>query len=95
MIGVLASELGNEDGAHGITAHLGQALLDTGWTLPASLACYWVGETMGKTDFKDLATVPEKVAQTAAMTASNAAHRALLLRRDTYPGVGRPAQSDG
>ena len=79
--------VGNEDGAHGITAHLGQALLDTGWTLPASPACYWVGEAMGKTDFKDLEQVPDKVAQTAAMTASNAAHLARLLKWQCYPGV--------
>ena len=80
--------VGNEDGAHGITAHLAQALLDTGWTLPASPACYWVGEAMGKVDFKDLPQVPDKVAQTAAMTASNAAHLAALLREANYPGVG-------
>jgi multimeric flavodoxin WrbA len=80
--------VGNEDGAHGITAHLGQALLDTGWTLPASPACYWVGEAMGKIDFKNLQAVPEKVAETAAMTASNAAHLARLLKRAPYPGVG-------
>lgn len=80
--------VGNEDGAHGITADLGQALLDTGWTLPASPACYWVGEAMGKIDFKDLKQVPDKVAQTAAMTASNAAHLARLLKRHPYPGVG-------
>ena len=80
--------VGNEDGAHGITAYLGQALLDTGWTLPASPACYWVGEAMGKTDFKELDEVPDKIAQTAAMTASNAAHLARLLKRQAYPGVG-------
>jgi len=80
--------VGNEDGAHGITAHLAQALLDTGWTLPASPACYWVGEAMGKVDFKDLPRVPGKVAETAAMTASNAAHLASLLKRARYPGVG-------
>lgn len=80
--------VGNEDGAHGVTAHLGQALLDTGWTLPASPACYWVGEAMGKIDFKDLRAVPDKVAETAAMTASNAAHLAKLLKRAPYPGAG-------
>ena len=79
--------VGNEDGAHGITAHLGQALLDTGWTLPASPACYWVGEAMGKIDFKDLAEVPDKVAETVAMTAASAAHLAALLREKPYPGV--------
>jgi len=80
--------VGNEDGAHGITAHLAQALLDTGWTVPASPACYWVGEAMGKTDFNDLPGVPKIVAETAAMTAGNAAHLARLLKESGYPGVG-------
>lgn len=79
--------VGNEDGAHGITAHLAQALLDTGWTLPASPACYWVGEAMGKVDFKDLAEVPDKVAETVKMTAASAAHLAGLLKDKPYPGV--------
>ena len=46
--------VGNEDGAHHVTAELLQALNDTGWTIPAQAACYWVGEAMQKTDFKDL-----------------------------------------
>jgi multimeric flavodoxin WrbA len=83
----LLAIVGNEDGAHAITADLGQALLDTGWTLPASPACYWVGEAMGKVDFKDLPAVPDKVAGTAAMAASSAAHLARLLRGEPYPGT--------
>jgi multimeric flavodoxin WrbA len=79
--------VGNEDGAHGVTAHLAQALVDTGWTLPPSNACYWVGEAMQTTDFRDLAAVPDKVAQTAAMAAANAAHLATLLAAKPYPGV--------
>jgi hypothetical protein len=42
---------------------------------------------MGKTDFRDLPEVPEKVAHAAAMAASNAAHLAALLRDRGYPGV--------
>ena len=83
----LLAIVGNEDGAHAITADLGQALLDTGWTLPASPACYWVGEAMGKVDFKDLESVPDKVAWTAKMAASSAAHIAGMLKREPYPGV--------
>ncbi len=79
--------VGNEDGAHSVTADLFQALGDTGWTIPAGAACYWVGEAMGKTDFKDLPEVPENVGSTAAMLASNAAHLARLLNADAYPGV--------
>ena len=83
----LMAIVGNEDGAHGITAHLGQGLIDTGWTLPPSCACYWVGEAMQKTDFRDLAQVPEPVASTAAMAAANAAHIAGLLKARPYEGV--------
>ena len=85
---VLLAIVGNEDGAHGITAHLAQALLDVGWTLPPSPACYWVGEAMGSTDFKELESVPDKVAQTAAMCASGAVHLGRLLAQSPYPGVG-------
>ena len=48
-------------------AQLFQSLNDTGWTIPAVAACYWVGEAMGSTDFKDLEDVPEKVGKTAKM----------------------------
>jgi multimeric flavodoxin WrbA len=81
--------VGNEDGAHGISAHVFQALSDTGWTIPASAVSYWVGEAMGKTDFRDLPSVPDKVSQAAAMLASNAAHLAGLLQNRGYPGVPR------
>jgi multimeric flavodoxin WrbA len=80
--------VGNEDGAHSISAALYQALNDTGWTIPASAVCYWVGEAMGKTDFKELQPVPDKVQSTVAMTASNAAHLARLLQSAAYPGSG-------
>jgi multimeric flavodoxin WrbA len=84
----LVAIVGNEDGAHHVSAELYQALSDTGWTIPAAAVCYWVGEAMGKTDFKDLPRVPEKVQQTAAMAASNAAHLAALLQARPYPGSG-------
>ncbi len=78
--------VGNEDGAHGSSAQLFQALNDVGWTIPAVAACYWVGEAMGSTDFKDLERTPEKVKQTAKMVAANAAHLAALLKARPYPG---------
>jgi multimeric flavodoxin WrbA len=83
----VAAIVGNEDGAHIASAQIFQSLNDTGWTVPASAACYWVGEAMHKTDFKDLPTTPDKVLETAAMTASNAAHLAQLLKAANYPGV--------
>jgi multimeric flavodoxin WrbA len=79
--------VGNEDGAHHVCAQLYQALNDTGWTLPASAVCYWVGEALGKIDFQDLDQVPEKIAKSAAMAASNTAHLARLLKAGPYPGT--------
>lgn len=78
--------VGNEDGAHFSSAQLFQSLNDTGWTIPAVAACYWVGEAMGSVDFKDLDKTPKKVTETAKMVASNAAHLAGLLKSDPYPG---------
>lgn len=78
--------VGNEDGAHFSSAQLFQALNDVGWTIPAIAACYWVGEAMGSTDFKDLKETPEMVSKTADMVAANAAHLAELLRASPYPG---------
>lgn len=82
----VAAIVGNEDGAHGSSAQLFQALNDLGWTIPAVAACYWVGEAMGSVDFKDLDRIPAKVSETAAMVASNAAHLAGLLKKASYPG---------
>ncbi len=79
--------VGNEDGAHHVTAELLQALNDTGWTIPAQAACYWVGEAMHKTDFKDLPQVPDNVQGLAGILAANAAHLANLLQQNRYPGV--------
>ena len=79
--------VGNEDGAHHVTAELLQALNDTGWTAAAQAACYWVGEAMHKTDFKDLAQVPDDVQGLAGIQAANAVHLANLLKGQPYPGV--------
>lgn len=82
----VAAIVGNEDGAHFSSAQLFQALNDVGFTIPAVAACYWVGEAMGAVDFQDLDKVPDKVSETAAMVASNAAHLASLLKSSPYPG---------
>jgi multimeric flavodoxin WrbA len=82
----VAAIVGNEDGAHWSSAQLFQSLNDTGWTIPAVAACYWVGEAMGSVDFKDLDKTPDKVTETAAMVAGNAAHLAGLLKAKPYPG---------
>ncbi|WP_395331810.1 NAD(P)H-dependent oxidoreductase [Novosphingobium sp. BL-8H] len=82
----VAAIVGNEDGAHAASAQIFQALNDVGWTIPAIGVCYWVGEAMGSTDFKDLTETPAMVAKTARMLSSNAVHLAGLLKGDTYPG---------
>ena len=83
----VAAIVGNEDGAHHVTAGLFQWLNDEGWTMPAGASAYWVGEALHKTDFKNLPQIPEAVEQGAAMLASNAAHLANLLKGSGYPGV--------
>lgn len=83
----VAAIVGNEDGAHGSSAHLFQSLNDTGWTIPAVAACYWVGEAMGSKDFKEFDETPEAVTNTARMVATNAAHLAALLKASQYPAT--------
>ena len=82
----VAAIVGNEDGAHAASAQIFQSLNDTGWTIPAVAACYWVGEAMGSVDFKDLPKTPDKVAKTAKMVAANAVHLAGLLKAAPFPG---------
>jgi multimeric flavodoxin WrbA len=82
----VAAIVGNEDGAHHSVAEIFQALNDVGWTIPAAGACYWVGEAMGDVDFKDLKSIPEKIAATAKTVAGNAFHLATLLGEKPYGG---------
>jgi multimeric flavodoxin WrbA len=80
--------VGNEDGAHHVTAELYQALGDVGFTIPANGTTYWVGQAMASTDYRDLDKTPDKVATTTATLARNAAHLAGLLKDATYPPAG-------
>jgi multimeric flavodoxin WrbA len=77
--------VGNEDGAHKITADLMQALDDIGFTIPAQGGTYWNDEAMGSRDYLDLDETPEAVASTNATLAENAAHLARLLKASPYP----------
>ncbi|HKH06068.1 MAG TPA: NAD(P)H-dependent oxidoreductase [Acidimicrobiales bacterium] len=77
--------VGNEDGAHHVSAELYQALSDVGFTIPANATTYWVGEAMGGTDYKDLEKTPESVSGTTKQVAVNAAHLATLLEASGYP----------
>lgn len=81
----IAGVVGNEDGAHHITGILYQSLGDVGFTIPAQGVVYWNGEAMHGTDYKDLDSTPEKVAQATMTASTNAAHLAGLLREQRYP----------
>ncbi len=81
----VAAVVGNEDGAHHITAVVYQALGDVGFTVPAAGVTYWNGEAMHTTDYKDLGSAPEETRQATKQLASNAAHLAGLLTRAPYP----------
>jgi multimeric flavodoxin WrbA len=77
--------VGNEDGAHAITASLFQGLNDIGFTVPAQGGTYWNGEAMQGVDYRDLEETPEAVASTTSTLAANAAHLAHLLADRPYP----------
>ncbi len=78
--------VGNEHGAHHVTAELYQALADVGFTIPANAVSYWVGRAMQRTDYKDLKDTPEEVAVATSMLASNVVHLAELFSEHPYPG---------
>jgi multimeric flavodoxin WrbA len=77
--------VGNEDGAHHVTAEVYQALGDVGFTIPPNGVTYWVGEAMQGTDYQDKDPRPETTAQTTKTLAANAAHLARLLKESPYP----------
>src|SRR3954454_3177552 len=77
--------VGNEDGAHKITADLLQALNDIGFTIPAQGGTYWNDEAMGSRNYLDLEETPEAVASTNATLAENAATLARALKAVPYP----------
>lgn len=79
--------VGNEDGAHHVCAELFQALVDVGFTVPASASTYWVGEAMGSTNYIDLGPTPQKVAGTTRTLARLTAHLAGLLKASPYPSI--------
>ena len=81
----VAVVVGNEDGAHHITAVIYQVLSDVGFTIPAAGVTYWNGEAMHTTDYKDLTSASEKTDQATKSLAANAAHLAQLLKDTPYP----------
>jgi multimeric flavodoxin WrbA len=84
----VAAVVGNEDGAHHISAILFQGLNDVGFSLAANAVTYWNDEAQGAArDFKDLDPVPAGVVRTTRTAAVNAAHLARLLKGSGYPAV--------
>lgn len=81
----IVAVVGNEDGAHHVSAVVFQCLNDVGYTIPAQAVTYWNGEAMHGTDYQDLDETPEGTAGTTKAAAANAAHVARLLRTANYP----------
>ncbi|MCP2032473.1 multimeric flavodoxin WrbA [Okibacterium sp. HSC-33S16] len=81
----VAACVGNEDGAHAITADLFQALNDFGYSIPAQGVSYWSGEAMHATDYKDLEETPEATASAMKAAVANAVHLAAALKISSYP----------
>ncbi|MCC0093364.1 NAD(P)H-dependent oxidoreductase [Streptomyces flavotricini] len=77
--------VGNEDGAHKVSADLFQGLNDAGFSLAPNAVTYWVGEAMQHTDYQDLDKTPEKTATTTNTLATNTAHLARQLKANRYP----------
>lgn len=84
----IAAVVGNEDGAHAISATLFQTLNDVGFSIAAQGVTYWNGEAMHSVDYQDLDETPEVTASTTSVAAANAAHLARLLADRPYPPVG-------
>ncbi|WP_408992433.1 flavodoxin family protein [Streptomyces sp. 1268] len=77
--------VGNEDGAHKVSADVFQGLNDIGFSLAPGAVTYWVGAAMQGTDYQDLDETPEAVASTTKALAANAVHLARLLSDRPYP----------
>ncbi|EPH42951.1 putative Divalent metal cation transporter MntH [Streptomyces aurantiacus JA 4570] len=77
--------VGNEDGAHKVSADLFQGLNDVGFSLAPGAVTYWVGEAQHGTDYQDLEETPEEVAATTRTLAANTFHLAELLSAHPYP----------
>jgi multimeric flavodoxin WrbA len=80
----IVSVVGNEDGAHHVTAELYQALADVGFSIPGGSSTYWVGEAMHKKNYIDLDQTPRALVGAIKTQACNAAHLARLLQEQPY-----------
>lgn len=77
--------VGNEDGAHHVSAEVFQALNDIGFSLAPGAVTYWVGEAQQGTDYQDLEETPKAVHKTTHTLAVNAVHLARRLADRPYP----------
>ncbi|WP_405652182.1 flavodoxin family protein [Streptomyces sp. RK9] len=77
--------VGNEDGAHKVSADVFQGLNDVGFSLAPGAVTYWVGEAQQGTDYQDLDETPDAVAGTTHTLAVNTVHLAKLLQEHPYP----------
>lgn len=77
--------VGNEDGAHHVTAEVLQALNDVGFSVAAAASTYWVGEAMGKLDYTDAGPKPDTTGTATETLAANTAHLARMLSTSPYP----------
>jgi multimeric flavodoxin WrbA len=77
--------VGNEDGAHHVSAELFQGLNDVGFTIAPNAVTYWNGHAMGRVDYKDLEETPDEVASATHMAAINTAHVARVLKSHPLP----------
>lgn len=84
----IVAVVGNEDGAHKISADVFQGLDDVGYTIPAQGVTYWNGEAMHTTDYVDLDAPVKETDSATAVAAANAAHLAGLLAASPYPVPG-------
>ncbi|MFC9847968.1 flavodoxin family protein [Streptomyces sp. NPDC060223] len=77
--------VGNEDGAHKVSADVFQGLNDIGFSLAPGAVTYWVGEAQQGTDYQDLKETPDAVKATTHTLAVNAVHLARQLTGRPYP----------
>ncbi|WP_313885686.1 flavodoxin family protein [Fodinicola feengrottensis] len=77
--------VGNEDGAHHVTAEVFQALNDVGFTIAAAASTYWVGEAMKKVDYNKTDPKTDTTGAATAVLAANTVHLARLLNDRQYP----------
>ncbi|MEU8951046.1 NAD(P)H-dependent oxidoreductase [Streptomyces sp. NPDC048489] len=77
--------VGNEDGAHSVSANVFQGLNDLGFSLAPGAVTYWVGEAQQGTDYQDLEETPDSVKGTTRTLAVNAVHLARQLAGSPYP----------